>query len=96
MCIRDSIYSPPIGALFEPIAIAAQVVHRGEAQVQLGLLAQALLRPRHPARHPAHAGTAAFAGAAPGFSVAAFLRSSARPFCAAIAIGSNSAPIGGE
>ena len=80
----------------DPRVVPAQVVHRGEAQVQLGLLAQALLRPRHRGRHPAHAGTAAFAGSAPGFCVAAFLRSSARPFCAAIAIGSNSAPIGGE
>ena len=24
MCIRDSVYSPPIGALNEPIALAAQ------------------------------------------------------------------------
>src|SRR3954447_6004313 len=84
----------------------AQLVHRREPEVQLGLLAQALLRARDPGRQPdgLHAGTAdAGFGAAAAPSEDAgddggrpALRSSASPFCAAIAIGSNSAPIGGE
>ena len=65
--------------------LPAQVLHRGDAQVVLGLLAQALL-----GAGEVHAGTEAGAGDC------ACLRSSASPFWAAIAIGSNSAPMGGE
>src|SRR3954454_20672043 len=83
---------------------AAQIVHRRQPQVQLGPLAQPRLRALRRRRQRGHAGTAdaGFGAAAPsvpaapGAPEAEALRSSASPFCAAIAIGSNSAPIGGE
>src|SRR4029077_7182825 len=66
--------------------LAAQVLHRREAQVVLGLRAQPPLQPRGGGHAEAPAGAGAGAAA----------RSSLRPVWAAIAIGSNSAPIGGE
>ena len=67
---------------------APQILHRRHPQVVLRVGAEPLLG----LDEPAHAGTAVVGPAAGAFSA----RSAASPFCAAIAIGSNSAPIGGE
>src|SRR5439155_8032064 len=68
-----------------------QLVHRGQAQVELSLLAQPLLELRD-ARHALTGAGGAVVAAGAGRAA----RRSARPFWAAIEIGSKSAPIGGE
>src|SRR4051794_41855675 len=76
----------------------AQLVHRRQPQVQLGPLAQPRLRALRRRRQRRHAGTAdaGFGATAPSLDGAPpRLRSSASPFWAAIAIGSDRAPWGG-
>jgi hypothetical protein len=70
-----------------------ELLHGGQPEVMLGAVAQPLLERADPA-HAVTAGVGAGAGAAAAVPPPA--RSSARQFCAAIEIGSNSAPIGGE